>query len=84
MTTDEQRDIVLRQNDALPRAERPSLRRCCICLRSIGDCAKPDDCRAQFAQWAERKWTDALAKEHVRRHPSEPVVYFGDGPFIAP
>lgn len=64
-TTDEERDIVLRQNEALPSARFQRLRRCCICLQA--SCADQAACRAEFAQWAERKWDTAVRAECAAR-----------------
>lgn len=59
MTSDEERAIVLAQNEALPYMHR-SLRRCYVCLRAVGDCADPESCRRERASYAERHWTAAV------------------------
>lgn len=79
VTSDEERDIVLRQNDALPPDYRRSLRRCPICLNT-GGCPSPSICRLELAEWAKRKWTAELEKEYARRYPNESPISFDDGP----
>lgn len=69
MTSDEERAIVLAQNAALPYMHR-DLRRCYVCLRSVGDCADPERCRSERASYAERHWTAAV-EQLERRIDSE-------------
>jgi hypothetical protein len=68
-TTDEERHVILQQNDALRRRGDGKngrlfqrLRRCCICLQN--SCADQAACRAEFTEWAERKW-DAAVDKHL-------------------
>lgn len=76
MTSDEEREAVLWQNDLL-RERYPGLfqklRRCCICLQS--SCSDLSACRAAFAEWTERKWDRAVEAELDRRDPHR-------GPYI--
>ena len=61
VTSDEERDAVLWQNEMLRERYKDSfqrLRRCCICLQ--GECADRGVCRAEFAAWTERKWNQAV------------------------
>ena len=75
MTSDEEREVVLQQNDALRERfinrsdyrvrQGPlrqdifqRLRRCCICLQA--SCVDQSACRAEFAEWTERKWNNAV------------------------
>lgn len=70
-TSDEERDLVLRQNEMLRGAEQGAkgphfqrLRRCCICLMS--SCADLSACRSEFARWAEKKWDTAIGNTDQR------------------
>jgi hypothetical protein len=71
-TTDEEREVILAQNDQLRnrfRISRPEtfqrLRRCCICLQA--SCADQGACRAEFAAWATAKWDTAVREECLAR-----------------
>lgn len=85
MTSDDERRLVLAQNDLL-RVEGvrgkyfQALRRCCICLKN--QCDNQSECRKEFEIWAKKEWSRALQDEHVRRHPGEgsPRYYEGTGP----
>jgi len=68
VTSDLEREWVLEQNDELRRRFRVSqpevfqkLRRCCICLQS--SCLQQALCRAEFAEWAQKKWDSAVVKQ---------------------
>jgi hypothetical protein len=81
-TTDEEREIVLRQNDALreqlinrsdyrvPQGPfRPdTYRRLRRCALCLqGSCADQAACRAEFATWTERIWDAAVRAECAAR-----------------
>lgn len=80
MTTDEERDWVLRQNAMLPTYPPglyQRLRRCCICL--LPKCAEQAACRATFEEWSRAKWARELERVHATRAPEGPTPNFRDG-----
>lgn len=70
MTSDLEREVVLKQNEWLrehynTRTEHAGLfqklRRCCVCLQA--SCADQAACRAEFAEWTQKRWDAAVEKQ---------------------
>lgn len=79
MTSDVEREVVLKQNEWLrehynTRTEHAGLfqklRRCCICLKS--SCGNPGPCRAEFEEWTKKRWDAAVDEELTNRGIGDP------------